>query len=783
MAQLTSQLIVSLIDRVSGPAKSVSQSLRGIGNAVNSTNATARLRTSLDQTNRSLDAMRARMAESLAVGYALRYALQAPIEAATKFETALLDIAQKAELGDAAMTALGQRMRGLAPTVNQSAMDIARAMDTLLGMGMDGGTAETVLPTLGKTATAYNADIADLAKTAMAAIDNLKLKASELPRAMDMIARAGKEGAFELKDMAQYLPALAAMAEVNGMRGVDAIGELGAALQITRKGAGDSAEAATNLRNVLQKLTSEQVVGKFKKLGGINLKKQLDAQVKAGVSPLEAIIKITREVIEKSKGKIKISDLFTDMQMQLGMAALVQHYEEFLRIRQEMQTNSGGMVDQDFERRLQTMGARMAALTQAWETFKITAGGALAPSLLPLLTQMTSLATGVAELADTYPNVARAIVTATTVLIAGRVAAIGAAWAFLSMKAAMLSTALGIVTLGTTLRAAALAPFVAIAGRAAAGIVAIRQALAGLMMIQGVGGMGAVFSTLGAALLGLLNPVRLVSGALIVLRGALMLTGVGAALAAIAAAGTFISNNWNGIGAAFSAFGSAFMAALGPAKPVVDSMVAGLQSIWNWLNQMTGPLDASTWIAWGTAAGTAVGEVVAYLASFPSQILALGVDITQFGYKLGMQILDGLKSAAGAIIDYVKGLASRIGSAISGAVSGIGSRVRGAVSGSSTPAPAAPEARARGGPVSAGRPYLVGEQGPELITPTRSGFVHPNGSFSGQAGGITVAPVFNMTFNGNTDSEDVVDQIRRVLRDEVRETFRGVFSDTSMRFA
>lgn len=783
MAQLTSQLIVSLIDRVSGPAKSVAQSLRGIGNAVNSANATARLRTSLDQTNRSLDAMRARMAESLAVGYALKHALQAPIEAATKFETALLDIAQKAELSDSAMTALGQRMRGLAPTVNQSAMDIARAMDTLLGMGLDGSTSETILPSLGKTATAYNADITDLAKTAMAAIDNLKLKAAELPRAMDMIARAGKEGAFELKDMAQYLPALAAMAEVNGMRGIDAIGELGAALQITRKGAGDSAEAATNLRNVLQKLTSEQVVSKFKKLGGINLKEQLDAQVKTGVSPLEAIIKITRDVIAKSKGKIKISDLFTDMQMQLGMAALVQHYDEFLRIRQEMQTNSGGMVDQDFERRLQTMGARMAALTQAWETFKITAGGALAPSLLPLLTQMTSLATCVAALADTYPNLARAVVTATTVLMAGRIAAIGFGWAFLSMKAAVLSAALGVATLGTALRAAALAPFVALAGRAAVATTVLRQSMAGLMMIQAIGGAGAVFSTLGTALLGLLNPLRLVSGAMLLLRGALMLTGIGAALTAIAAAGTFITNNWSGIGAAFTAFGSAFMAVLGPAKPIIEGLVSGLQAVWSWLNQITGPLDASTWIAWGTAAGTAVGQVVAYLASLPGQIMALGVDITQFGTQLGMQILEGLKSAASAIIDYVKGLASRIGSAISGAVSGIGSRVRGAVSGDSTPAPAAPEARASGGPVRAGRPYLVGERGPELITPSRSGFVHPNGSFGGAQGGITVSPVFNMTFTGKTDSEDVVDQIRRVLRDEVRETFRGVFSDTSMRFA
>ncbi len=51
------------------------------------------------------------------------------------------------------------------------------------------------------------------------------------------------------------------------------------------------------------------------------------------------------------------------------------------------------------------------------------------------------------------------------------------------------------------------------------------------------------------------------------------------------------------------------------------------------------------------------------------------------------------------------------------------------------------------------------------------------------AGGITVSPVFNMSFNGRTDPEDVVQQIRRVLRDEVRETFRGVYADAGLRFA
>ncbi len=39
-----------------------------------------------------------------------------------------------------------------------------------------------------------------------------------------------------------------------------------------------------------------------------------------------------------------------------------------------------------------------------------------------------------------------------------------------------------------------------------------------------------------------------------------------------------------------------------------------------------------------------------------------------------------------------------------------------------------PEARAAGGPITAGRPYLVGENGPEIITPNRDAYVVPNGA-------------------------------------------------------
>ena len=44
---------------------------------------------------------------------------------------------------------------------------------------------------------------------------------------------------------------------------------------------------------------------------------------------------------------------------------------------------------------------------------------------------------------------------------------------------------------------------------------------------------------------------------------------------------------------------------------------------------------------------------------------------------------------------------------------------------------ALPSPRANGGPVAAGAPYMVGERGPELFVPGRSGTIVPNGAGSG----------------------------------------------------
>ena len=64
-------------------------------------------------------------------------------------------------------------------------------------------------------------------------------------------------------------------------------------------------------------------------------------------------------------------------------------------------------------------------------------------------------------------------------------------------------------------------------------------------------------------------------------------------------------------------------------------------------------------------------------------------------------------------------------------------------------------ALAGGGPAVAGRPYVVGEQGPELFVPRQSGTVVPNGGF----GGATM----NNTWNIGEVTDDALEEIQQEL--------------------
>lgn len=71
-------------------------------------------------------------------------------------------------------------------------------------------------------------------------------------------------------------------------------------------------------------------------------------------------------------------------------------------------------------------------------------------------------------------------------------------------------------------------------------------------------------------------------------------------------------------------------------------------------------------------------------------------------------------------------------------------------------------ARAEGGPVSGGMPYLVGEEGPEIFVPTGSGMIVPNGAMAASSrGGGAQTIVIPVSVGGRQVAEVVASELNR----------------------
>ena len=83
--------------------------------------------------------------------------------------------------------------------------------------------------------------------------------------------------------------------------------------------------------------------------------------------------------------------------------------------------------------------------------------------------------------------------------------------------------------------------------------------------------------------------------------------------------------------------------------------------------------------------------------------------------------------------------------------------------------------KATGGPVSARRPYMVGERGPELMIPAGSGTIVPNNKLGG--GGVTV----NQTINVTTGVQQTVRNEIQTLLPQIAEVSKAAVLDARRR--
>lgn len=380
---------------------------------------------------------------SLTTGAAVGAPLIASTKSAADFQSKMTDIAQKVNLTRAEGDKLGRQLDALGPKIAQTPAALAEGLDNLAGKGLDPRVAIQALEPIGKAARAYNADVNDLASSTFAAFDNLKVPIGQTGKVLDIMAVAGKAGAFELKDMAQYFPQLTAQAQALGQKGVAGVADLSAALEVARKGAGTSGEAATNVQNLLTKVNSPETVKKFKKFG-IDIQSALKSGVAQGKSPIEIV---AEQANKATKGDIsKLGFLFEDQQAQSALRSVMQNLPLYRQIRADA-LRASGEVERDFAQRMGDANAKAAHLAATTQTLAHAVGNALLPMTGAVMDKLAGWADRIAAIAQSNPKLTASVAgfgaTAATLLVTlGGLGLVGGqvvkGWGYLSFAASKL---------------------------------------------------------------------------------------------------------------------------------------------------------------------------------------------------------------------------------------------------------------------------------------------------------------------------------------------------------
>ncbi len=400
--------------------------------------------------------MRGEIMETVATAAVIAAPVVLSMKSAMDYKDQTNDIAITGGFDEAEEERLSSVMRGAALKWNQTQAEVAKGTAVLIAGGISSAAElAAYAPVMAKTATATRASMDDLGSVAIALNDNLGIGAAGLERSMNMLAYAGKQGQFELADMAKWLPQLTPQFAALGITGERAVAEIGASLQIARKGAGSNDEAANNFKNFLSKLTSPETLKAFEK-AGIDLQGSMKNLVSSGLSPAQAMIEIITKhlgtkgpaaaeeyqkalsikddqerqmALSRLDEAYKLGELFADQQVLSYVRPALANQKDLGGIGQRSKDAADkGVNDTDWARRMRSPKEQMKLLSININDLAITVGSVLLPALVDVSAAVLPVIQSFAAWAGTHPEVIKGAVGLVGGLFALKLAFLGVAY-------------------------------------------------------------------------------------------------------------------------------------------------------------------------------------------------------------------------------------------------------------------------------------------------------------------------------------------------------------------
>ena len=323
--------------------------------------------------------------------------MMASVRVAAQFEQTLSEIGKTANVSGDQLKGISKELLALSGRnrTNLGPKILAEGVQDLVAQGLELKDAVASIESLGRVATATNSSLLDVTKTGFQLQNALKIRPTELKATFDALAYAGKQGAFELKDMAQFMPTIAAAAGSLGIKGKDGAVALASMMQMVRKDAPDAGQAATRLTDAMLKMTAPDAVKNFKKFG-VNIEQVLKNAKAKGVNPMEAALDQLQRVT--GGDTFKLARIFGDKEAKLALMSLMKYRKEYEKLKAESGGKAAaGTVDKDYQRSLATFQGTLSSFQNSAQRLGIAVGNALLPPLTRLAEIITPVVEGIAD--------------------------------------------------------------------------------------------------------------------------------------------------------------------------------------------------------------------------------------------------------------------------------------------------------------------------------------------------------------------------------------------------
>ena len=778
MSTLSSKLILSLVDRVTAPARGVTAAMNRL---------TAAQRRNAAQLNR----MRGQLIGAAGAGYALARGVSAPIRSAMEFESAMADVRKVVDFKSPAhFKQMGKDILDMSTRLPMAASGIAEIVAAAGQAGMQGGEVLQFAEMAAKVGVAFDMSAGQTGEALAKIKTALQLSVSETSNLADALNHLSNTSASSAPDLIDYMKRVGAAGLQYGFT-ADQTAAIGSAM--IASGA-EANVAATSFRNVGKALargaSATKRQRKAYKTLGIDAKKVAKQMQKDATGTLRAVMQRIGELPEHLRAST-ISDLFGDEAR--AIAPLINNldlYDNALKSVAQ-QANYLGSSQKEYEARAATTANNMQLFKNKVEALSVAIGEALLPAVNSIMDSIGPYLTTITDLAREHPKLTAAITATAAGLVALRVAAIAAQFSFLWMKG-------GFLTAGVFgLRG------IAAAGKAGAkGIKSLRVAMLGASMLKAVGGGGGLVT----AFAGMAAPIAALKAGAIALGSALAAVTwpIWAIIAGVVALGVAVRRYWEPIsnfaGGFFSELGSAIQQGVSAIASAGGKIVSAAGS-WAMekvvdIGRLLGIDEATVRSSIDRAVdvitsfsriavervkqiGSSIGNWFSEIFSVKDYSDAAEREFREAGRSAARAMIDAVASIPGKIVGIFRGLGSRIAKAI-GSINWsalMPSFVRNYISGGAAASPI-DGARAAGGNIVGGKTYLVGEYGPELVTPSKSGYVHDSGATASALGSSTSINVAGSTISiSGLSVDEVVEEAKQIWGDNLREELSGVQAD------